>query len=249
MECHLLTLFPNMFSGPLSESILKKAQERGLVSIHIHPLRTFTTDKHQITDDTPYGGGIGMVLKIDPIQRALEVILSKKEGLKKHVLLLSPKGRPFSQKEAKLFSLADLLCFICGRYEGVDERIQSYITDEISLGDFILTGGEIAAMAILDATLRFIPGVIGQETAAYEDSFSEGLLEFPQYTRPEVFQNQRVPSVLLSGNHETIHEWRRKESLKRTLLERSDLFGGAILDEKDSTLLQEIIQEVGKGHE
>lgn len=237
MDIHLLTLFPGLFRGPLDESILKKAQEKGHLTFHLHDLRAATTDPHRTADDTPYGGGIGMVMKIEPIVKTLEQVPRNR------VIYLSPQGKPFSQTIAQNLAKEQSLTFICGRYEGIDARIRSYCTDEISLGDFIVTGGEIAVLPIIDATVRFIPGVVGQASAPYQDSFSEHLLEFPQFTKPETFQGESVPPVLRSGNHQAIATWRKKQALAATLFHRSDLLQHTLLNQEDQALLKEVMVE------
>lgn len=212
-----------MFESPLRESIMGKAVERGFVEARILNIRDYATDKHQMTDDRPFGGGEGMVMKPEPIVGALEDL--KREGPRPHVVLLSPQGRLFSQEMAWQLSRLPRVAFICGRYEGVDERIAAhYVDDLVSIGDYVLTGGELAAMVIIDAVTRLIPGVLGNESSASVESFAEPLLEFPQYTRPREFRNYPVPDILLSGNHEAIGRWRRGQALLRTRMRRPDLF-------------------------
>jgi len=223
----VITIFPEMFSSPLSHSILKKAQEKGLISVRLVDLRDYATDRHRITDDYPYGGGQGMVMKPEPLAAAIED--SKKSRTKPKVILLSPRGRLFDQSEAHRLAQENELVFICGRYEGVDERVKSFVDDELSVGDYTLSGGELAAMTVIDAVTRLIPGVLGNPKSSEEESFSEGLLEFPQYTRPEEFKGMRVPEVLLSGDHERIKRWRREMSLRLTRERRPDLFENAPL--------------------
>ena len=223
----VITIFPEMFSSPLSHSILKKAQEKGLISVRLVDLRDYATDRHRITDDYPYGGGQGMVMKPEPLAAAIED--SKKSRTKPKVILLSPRGRVFDQSEAHRLAQENELVLICGRYEGVDERVKSFVDDELSVGDYTLSGGELAAMTVIDAVTRLIPGVLGNPKSSEEESFSEGLLEFPQYTRPEEFKGMRVPEVLLSGDHERIKRWRREMSLRLTRERRPDLFENAPL--------------------
>jgi len=219
MIVDILTLFPEMFSSPFEESILKRAREKGLLSLDVHNIRDYAHDKHQVTDDYPYGGGAGMVMKAEPLVTAIES-LSKGH----HRILLTPRGTPLSQEIVRRLSRHDKLLLVCGRYEGVDERVaEEAIDEEISLGDFVLSGGELAAMALVDAVVRLIPGVLGNEDSAAEESFSEGLLEYPQYTRPAVFRGRRVPEVLLSGDHARIAAWRKEAALKKTLQSRPDL--------------------------
>ncbi|MDD2670903.1 MAG: tRNA (guanosine(37)-N1)-methyltransferase TrmD [Syntrophales bacterium] len=240
----ILTLFPGMFESPFQSSLLQKAREKNLVEIHIHDIRAFAADKHRMADDYPYGGGGGMVMKVEPIAKALESIgpLESADGVLR--VLLTPQGELFSQEKARELSRRRRLVLVCGHYEGVDERIREHLIDsEISIGDYVLTGGELAAMVVVDAVSRYIPGVLGNEESAASDSFSEGLLEYPQYTRPAVFGEWVVPEVLLSGNHARIERWRRKESLRRTLRRRPDLLARSRLSEEDKILLKEIEAE------
>ncbi|HWR21687.1 MAG TPA: tRNA (guanosine(37)-N1)-methyltransferase TrmD [Verrucomicrobiae bacterium] len=241
----ILTLFPGFFQGPLSESILKRAQQRGIVQITIHDLRSYAHDRHTIVDDRPYGGGAGMVLKPEPI---LEAVTSLRQGQETHLVLLTPQGRPFKQAIAQeLVEHQHLLC-VCGRYEGFDERVRDLLApDEISIGDYVLTGGELPALVLLDAVIRLIPGVLGDEDSARYDSFVDALLEFPHYTRPQSIQGHGVPDVLLSGDHERIRRWRRKEALRRTKVRRPDLLQQAVLSKEDLDLLGEIEGEQGTG--
>ena len=223
MRIDILTLFPKMFEGPFNESIIKRAVERGLVRIFIHNLRDYTHDKHHTVDDYPYGGGMGMVLKPEPIFEAVESIRMELTG-STSIILLSPQGRLFSHKVAQELLAYDNLILICGHYEGVDERVREHlVTDEISIGDYVLTGGELAAMVVVDATVRLLPGVLGSELSAREDSFAQGLLKYPQYTRPRVYRGWEVPPILLSGNHEEIARWRHEQAIQRTLKQRPDL--------------------------
>jgi tRNA (guanine37-N1)-methyltransferase len=245
MKIDILTLFPGLFTSPFSESILGKAQERGLLSIQSHFLRDWAEGKHKITDDTPYGGGDGMVMKPEPIARALQDLRQK--APESSVLLMTPQGQRFCQEDAQKLAGEKGLIFVCGRYEGYDERIRSLADAEYSVGDFVLTGGEPAAMVMIDAIGRLLPGVLGCSSSAEADSFSDGLLEYPQYTRPEEFAGRKVPSVLLSGNHAEIARWRRREQLKRTLQRRPELLESAVLDDTDRRMLAEIMKEVGEG--
>lgn len=220
MKIDILTLFPEMFKGPFAESIIKRAQEKGLVKIKIHNLRKWTKDKHKNVDDRPFGGGVGMVLMVEPIAEALKE-LKKKET---KTILLTPQGKVFNQKMAKKFSQEKHLIFICGHYEGVDERIREHLVDEeISIGDYILTGGELPSMVVVDTIVRLVPGVLEKKQATKEESFSAKTLEYPQYTRPADFKGWKVPEVLLSGNHAKIKEWRQKKALERTKKRRPDL--------------------------
>jgi tRNA (guanine37-N1)-methyltransferase len=236
MRFDVLTLFPEMFTGPLQESIIKRAQERGLISVHLHNIRDYATGRHRITDDAPYGGGGGMVMKPEPIFAAVEAVLGDEKGVP--VILLSPQGRLFTHEVARELSRYPRLVLICGRYEGVDERVREHLaTDEISIGDYVLSGGELAAMVIIDAVTRLLPGVLGDPGATFEDSYAWGLLEYPHYTRPAVFRGWAVPEVLLSGNHAAIARWRREQALRRTLERRPDLLERAPLTEEDRAFL------------
>jgi tRNA (guanine37-N1)-methyltransferase len=240
MKFDLLTLFPNMFSSPLQESILGKAVEKGLIQIQTINIRDFTVDKHQVVDDAPYGGGQGMVMKVEPISRAIESVKSQYPSA--WTIYLTPQGKPFDQDSARRLSTQPHLVLLCGRYEGVDERAREFIDEEISIGDYVLTGGELAAMVLIDAVSRFVPGVLGSDRSAKEDSFFNSLLEYPQYTRPVEFRGRRVPEVLLSGNHSAISLWRRREAIKRTSLRRPDLLAKANLTGEDRRLLEELLQ-------
>jgi tRNA (guanine37-N1)-methyltransferase len=242
MKFDILTLFPNMFSSPLRESILGKAIEKGLIQIRTINIRDFTSDKHQVVDDTPYGGGQGMVMKVEPIALAIESV--KTQNPSAWTIYLTPQGKPLHQDLARRLSTQPHLILICGRYEGVDERVREFFIDEeISIGDYVLTGGELAAMVLIDAVSRFIPGVLGSDRSAAEDSFYNSLLEYPQYTRPPNFKGHCVPEVLLSGNHSAIFLWRRKEALRRTSLRRPDLLGKANLTGEDKKVLEEILKQ------
>jgi tRNA (guanine37-N1)-methyltransferase len=242
MRFDVLTLFPELFSSFLKETILGRAVKSGLVDIRLVNIRSFAKGRHLVTDDTPFGGGQGMVMKPEPISRALESIDRTKD--RSVVLLLTPQGRVFDQPLAWDLSRMEQLILICGRYEGVDERIRTTCVDmELSIGDYVLSGGEMAAMVVMDAVSRLVPGVLGGEKSAQEDSFEDGVLEYPQYTRPRVFKNQEVPEVLLSGDHEKIRVWRRTESLKRTLERRPDLLEKATLTEEDKRILAKLRRE------
>jgi len=252
MRVDVLTLFPEMFQGFLHSSILGKAIQRGLVEINLVNFRQFATDKHGTVDDTPYGGGQGMVLKVEPIYLALREILGfepDRQSLMElapstRVILLCPQGKTYTQKMAEEFSSSSHLVLICGHYEGFDERIRQHlITDEISLGDFLLTGGEIPAMALIDSVVRLRPGVLGNPESLQEESFVSGLLEYPQYTRPAEFHGWSVPEVLLSGNHRQIDRWRLKEALRRTWERRPDLLAQRDLSPLERELLAEIRHE------
>jgi tRNA (guanine37-N1)-methyltransferase len=236
----ILTLFPQMFEVPLDTSILKRAIDRKLVSIGIHNIRDFSQDKHHTVDDYPYGGGAGMVLKPEPIFEAVESVKSSislnGEGGILPIIMLTPQGRLFSQEVADELSRYSHLVLICGHYEGVDERVREHlVTDEISIGDYVLSGGELAAMVVVDAVVRLLPGVLGSEDSPQDDSHVAGLLEYPQYTRPPEYKGWSVPEVLLSGNHAQIAKWRREQAIRRTLERRPDLLNKASLNsEKDS---------------
>ncbi len=238
MIFEILSIFPGMFDGPLNESILGKARARGVITIRVHNLRDYALDRHQMTDDRPFGGGEGMVMKPEPIVNALEAIGPL--GPPPHVVLLTPQGKLFDQATARRYSRLERLVLVCGRYEGVDERVGRYfVHEEISIGDFILTGGELAAMVVVDAVSRLIPGVLGNEASAEAESFREPMLEHPQYTRPQEFRGHRVPDVLLSGDHRRIARWRRRQALLRTRERRPDLFARLSLTEEDRALLND----------
>lgn len=241
MKFDVLTLFPDMFLSPFADSILGKAVEKGLIEIRAHNLRDWAEGKHQIVDDAPYGGGDGMVMKPDPVCRALHALRGRSPDAK--VLLMTPQGRPFRQQDAAELATTAALVFICGRYEGFDERIRTRVDAEYSLGDFVLTGGELPAMVMIDAIARLLPGVLGSSGSAESDSFSDGLLEYPQYTRPLEFEGERVPDVLLSGHHGEIARWRRQQQLERTLTRRPDLLETLILTPEDRRYLQALQQK------
>lgn len=246
MRFDVLTLFPGMFTGPFSESIIGRARREDRVQIEIWDIRDFTHDKHRTVDDTPYGGGPGMVLKPEPIVEAYEHVLSTGNvGKKPRTVLLAPQGRPFNQRVAEEFAEDEWIVLICGHYEGIDERVRQLIsTDIISVGDFVLTGGEPAAIVIVDAVTRLLPGVLGGEMSADEESFSQdGLLEYPQYTRPLEFRGLKVPDILLSGHHGEIRRWRRKASLRITREQRPDLLQSATLTPEDHKLLSELDED------
>jgi tRNA (guanine37-N1)-methyltransferase len=227
MRIDILTLFPEVCRAPLNESMMKRAQESGALDLTIHNLRDWTTDKHHVVDDAPFGGGQGMVMKAEPIFKAVEGLQSKIENRKSKIILMSPTGRRFNQQMAKELSGEAHLIIICGHYEGVDHRVIEHLVDvEISIGDYVLTNGAIAAVVCVDAIVRLLPGVLGDEQSAVDDSFSGGLLEGPQYTRPAEFRGWKVPEVLLSGNHAAIAAWRKEQALQRTRRQRPDLLGG-----------------------
>ncbi|WP_093060276.1 tRNA (guanosine(37)-N1)-methyltransferase TrmD [Psychrobacillus sp. OK028] len=240
MNIHILSLFPEMFSGVFNSSILKKAQEKNEVAINVVNFRDYAGNKHHQVDDYPYGGGAGMVLKPEPIFNAVEA-LPPSQGKTRRIILLCPQGERFTQKKAEELAQEEELVFICGHYEGYDERIREHlVTDEISIGDFILTGGELAAMTVVDSVVRLLPNVLGNAESHEKDSFSTGLLEHPHYTRPVEFRGFKVPEVLMSGNHAAIEKWRKEQSLKRTLTRRPDLLEQIVLTSDEERLLKEI---------
>ncbi len=245
MEIDILTLFPAMFQGPLTESILKRAVEAGYLTIRVHSLRDWTTDKHHVTDDYPYGGGSGMVMKPQPIFAAVEAVLALPSAEPRPpVILMTPQGRLFTQAVARDLAQQARLVLLCGHYEGIDERVREHlVTDEISIGDYVLTGGELPAMVVLDAVARLTPGVIAPGSLA-EESYSAGLLEYPQYTRPPDYRGWMVPEVLLSGNHGAIARWRRRAALKRTWQRRPDLLARLDLSADEQRFLDDLAQGV-----
>ncbi len=239
MNIQVLSLFPDMFEGVFGSSIMKKAQDKGAVHFDVTDFRAFSNNKHNQVDDYPYGGGAGMVLKPEPLFNAVEALQA--EGKKPRIILMCPQGERYTQQKAEELSQEEDLIFLCGHYEGYDERIREHlVTDEISIGDFVLTGGELAAMTVIDSVVRLIPGVLGQEDSHINDSFSTGLLEHPHYTRPADFRGMKVPDVLMSGNHAKIAEWRDEQSLKRTFERRPDLLEHIELNEQQLTYLRSI---------
>lgn len=267
MRVSILTLFPEMFPGPLGGSIMARAQERGLLQVEVVDIRVYARDKHRITDDTTFGGGPGMVLKPEPVVAALESVLGREippappevveagrppyhpelAAAGYRIVLLTPQGRLFDQELAQDLARCHHLVLICGHYEGVDDRVTRFVTDEVSIGDYVLTGGEIPALVVCDAVCRLVPGVVGDPEGPREDSFATGVLEGPQYTRPRRFRDLEVPPVLLSGDHGAIARWRRREALRRTLLRRPDLLARARLTPEDVALLAEIRRELADG--
>ena len=227
-----------MFSSPLDESILKRAQDKGIVEIEVHDIRNYTSDRHRVTDDSPYGGGRGMVMKPEPIIRGIEKL--KPPSGESKVLLMNPQGKRFDQEYALQLCKLSHIIIVCGRYEGIDERVREYVDEDISIGDYVLSGGELPAMVLLDTVTRLIPGVLGNPGSAGDESFCNGLLEYPQYTRPRQYRGLEVPEVLLSGDHQKINRWRRIQSLKRTLEKRPDLLGKVNLTDTDLKILSEI---------
>lgn len=249
MRCVVLTLFPDMIAPVLGQSILKRAQDKGLLEVAVQNLRDHTSDRHKTADDVPYGGGAGMVMKAEPVLRAVDALAAASQSTDAHatfrLIMPSPQGRPFRQDLAQ--SLAQeprTLVFLCGHYEGVDERVRLALRpEEMSVGDFVLTGGELAALVMIDAAVRLIPGVLGDAASTVEESFSEELLEYPHYTRPADVRGMAVPEVLVSGHHEAIRLWRRKEALRNTYLKRPDLLRDRRLGPEDQKLLNDVMQE------
>lgn len=245
MRIDILTLFPEMFTGVLGESILQRAEEKLAVSYHVHNFREFADNKHKTVDDYPYGGGAGMVLKPQPIFDAVAALKEQAVCEKPRIILLCPQGETHNQKKAEELAKEEHLIFICGHYEGYDERIRTHlVTDEISIGDYVLTGGELGAMVVIDSVVRLLPEVLGKEESHQQDSFSTGLLEHPHYTRPADFRGIKVPDVLLNGNHKLIEEWREKECLRRTLSRRPDLLEKIELTKQQLIWLDEIKKEL-----
>jgi len=243
VQFDVFTLLSEVFPPYLESSILKRAAERGLINVRVHSIRDYTHDKHHVADDTPYGGGGGMVMKPEPVFEAVESVLGLKPGQLPSevgpIILLTPQGRVFTQRVAEELSRHERIALICGRYEGVDERIREHlVTDEISVGDYVLTGGELPAMILIDAVSRLIPGVLGDPTGAEDDSHSMGLLEYPHYTKPAEFRGWRAPDILLSGDHAKIEKWRREESITRTFYKRPDMLEKAELNEEEKKLVE-----------
>jgi len=243
MKCSIITIFPEIFHAYLNESIMKRAALKGLLDVAIHNLRDYTTDRHRTVDDYPYGGGAGMVMKPEPFFKAVETICPDPSS--RRVIMLSPAGKRFEQETAvELSNESKTLVFLCGRYEAIDERVRTeLVNDEISAGDYVLTGGELPALVIIDAVARLIPGVLGDEHSAEVESFSWGILDYPHFTRPPEFRNLKAPEILLSGHHKDIERWRRKEALRRTLMNRPDLLEKAGLSDIDYKLIKEIKEE------
>lgn len=249
MQIDVLTLFPQMFAAVLQESILGRAQQAGLVTIHLHNIRDYARGKHQVTDDYPYGGGGGMVMKPEPVFAAVEAVLNTPGSASRApVVLMTPQGRLFNEQIALEYASRNHLLLLCGRYEGVDERIrESLVSEEISIGDYVLSGGELAAMVVIDAVVRLLPGALGDPSGALDDSHVEGLLEYPHYTRPPSFRGLVVPEVLLSGHHAEIGRWRRRESLRRTLERRPELLRQVRLSQEDLAFLRSLGYEPAEG--
>jgi tRNA (guanine37-N1)-methyltransferase len=242
MEFDVFTLLPEVFPPYLESSILQRARQRGLIDVRVHNIRDWAADKHHVTDDEPYGGGGGMVMKVEPVFAAVESVLGSKPDCP--VILLTPQGRVFNQVVATELARHPRLALICGRYEGVDERIREHlVTDQVSIGDYVLTGGELPALVLVDAVSRLLPGVLGDPDGPFDDSHASGLLEYPHFTRPPEFRGWAVPDILLSGNHARIAAWRREQSLRRTYKHRPDMLAKADLDDSDQKLLKKIIEE------
>lgn len=238
LKVDVVSIFPQMLAGPIGDSIVRRAVDNGLCSIALHDLREHTDDRHRTTDDAPFGGGPGMVMKAEPFARAVEALLPQGPGPRDAVVLLSPRGRRFDQATARRYAALERLVLLCGRYEGIDERVARHVaTEELSLGDFVLTGGEVAAAAVIEAAVRLLPGALGDEGSAAADSFGDGLLDCPHYTRPAVWRGHPVPEVLMSGHHAEIARWRREQSLRQTAERRPDLLAAAALGEADRALL------------
>lgn len=245
MQFHVISIFPELFVSPLSVSLFKKAQDKGIVSCTVHNLRDYALGKHRSTDDTPYGGGLGMVMKPEPVHAALKDVCRSLAHLS-HLrrILLSPQGTLLTQAKVGQLATEEALVLVCGRYEGVDERIRAFVDEELSIGDYVLNGGEIAALVIIDAVARLVPGVLGRHQSTQDESFSAGLLEYPQYTRPEDFHGLRVPAVLLSGNHAEIARWRRKQALLRTQARRPDLLAQADMSATERQWLEDLSDQL-----
>jgi tRNA (guanine37-N1)-methyltransferase len=242
VKIDVVTIFPKMVSAPLTEGIVGRALDRGLLDVRVHDLRDYTTDRHRVVDDMPFGGGPGMVLKAEPLFRAVAQIRAER-GIPGAVLLTSPDGDRFTQEAARRLAALEHFVVLCGRYEGIDERVRTHLaTEAVSIGDYVVSGGELPALVIVDAVARLVPGVVGDEDSVSGDSFSRGLLDYPQYTRPADFDGMGVPPVLLSGHHREIERWRRREALTRTLERRPDLLAGLALDADDAALLKELLE-------
>jgi tRNA (guanine37-N1)-methyltransferase len=248
LRIDVVTIFPRMVEGPLSDGIVQRARARGIVDLRVHDLRDHAEDRHRTVDDAPFGGGPGMVMKAEPFFRAVEAIRADGAGGSEAVVLLSPRGRRFDQGAARRLARLDRLVLLCGRYEGIDERVvEELAAEELSLGDFVLTGGEVAALAVAEATVRLLPGALGDEGSAESDSFEGPLLDWPHYTRPATWRGRSVPEVLVSGDHGRIRRWRRREALRATRERRPDLLAGARLGAEDEALLREIEDDARAG--
>ncbi len=248
MQFDIVTIFPRMIEAALADGIVARALQRDLLRVKVRDLREFTDDRHRTVDDVPYGGGPGMVMKAEPIFRAVEAI-AKDGGPPQAIVLVSPHGRPFTQAEATRFAALDRVTILCGRYEGIDDRVREGLaTEELSIGDYVLSGGELPALVIVDAVARLIPGVVGDEDSVSGDSFSRGLLDFPHFTRPAEFRDLKVPDVLISGHHGEIRKWRKRRALELTLDRRPELLADAELDVEEQEILRELMEKKGAPH-
>jgi tRNA (guanine37-N1)-methyltransferase len=252
MTFDIVTIFPAMVGHALAAGVVGRAIDRGTLTVRVHDLRVYTSDRHHVVDDVPYGGGPGMVMKPEPLLRALEAIAAVGQT-RPHVVLTSPQGPRLTQEAARELSGRGHVVILCGRYEGIDERVRARVSEEISIGDYVLSGGELPALVIVDAVARLIPGVVGDEQSVADDSFSRGLLDFPQYTRPAELpggdDDRKVPDVLLSGNHAAIRLWRKREAIARTLVRRPDLLDAAELDDEEREILRELVADRDKGEQ
>jgi tRNA (guanine37-N1)-methyltransferase len=243
----IVTIFPDLVRSALGEGVVKRAIDRGILTVGIRDLRDFTPDRHRVVDDVPYGGGPGMVLKVEPLFAAVDAIRRERGGAGA-IVLLSPQGRRFTQAEAVRLATLNHVVVLCGRYEGVDDRVRTHLaTDELSIGDYVLTGGELPALVVMDAVARLVPGVVGDEESVEHESFSRGLLDFPQYTRPAAFRDLKVPDVLVSGHHAAIRQWRKRQALERTFDQRPDLLAVAVLDDEEREMLAELKERRAHG--
>jgi tRNA (guanine37-N1)-methyltransferase len=243
MKLDVVTIFPRMVEAGFAEGVLSRGIEKGILDVQVHDLRDYTTDRHRTIDDVPYGGGPGMVMKAEPVARAVQDIRTRR-GEPSAVILLSPQGRTFTQLEAARLSTLQHVVLLCGRYEGMDERVRTVVaTEELSIGDYVLSGGEFPALVVADAICRLVPGVVGDARSVEQDSFSRGLLDYPHYTRPSEFAGEKVPEVLLSGHHEEVRRWRKLAALQRTLNRRPELLTSAELDDEERRMLEEIRRE------
>ena len=248
MQFDIVTIFPRMIEAALAEGIVARALQRGLLQVKVRDLRDFTDDRHRTVDDVPYGGGPGMVMKPEPIFRAVEAIAGE-GGVPQAIVLVSPHGRQFTQAEAARLSALDRVTILCGRYEGIDDRVREGLaTEELSIGDFVVSGGELPALIIIDTVARLIPGVVGDEDSVAGDSFSRGLLDFPHFTRPAEFRDLKVPDVLVSGHHGEIRKWRKRQALELTLDRRPELLADAELDVEEQEILRELMEKKGAAH-
>lgn len=247
MQFDIVTIFPRMIEGALTEGILGRAIGQGLLRVGVTDLRDYTEDRHRSVDDVPYGGGPGMVLKPEPLFKAVEAIIGEREA-PRSIVLVSPQGRRFTQIEAGRLAVLDHVVILCGRYEGVDDRVREHLaTEELSVGDYVLSGGELAALVIIDAVARLVPGVVGDADSVEAESFERGLLDFPQYTRPASFRGLKVPDVLVSGHHAEIRRWRKRQAVERTFARRPELLAEAALDDEEREILKELLKEREKG--